>query len=130
MKYLLAATLAFTLTPIAAAQYPKTITLTVTRITRIQKDLPGADCDNCVTVTSVEAHTATANFVITCEATLFTNGNSTLCASFEIGSYEVARLSPEVISFWPQEAPQDKPNAHPTLFTVRVEEMRPNRTKQ
>jgi hypothetical protein len=60
------------LVPVAGAQYPKTITLTVTKITRVQKETPA--CDNCATITTVEAHTATANVVLVCESNLYPAG--------------------------------------------------------
>jgi hypothetical protein len=124
MKYLLAATLALTLTPIAAAQYPKTITLTVTRITRTQTDNPPS-CDNCLlTVTTVEAHTDTANFVLTCEAFLFAYHpeNTKVCVQFEPGTYEAIILTPEVIDF-----STDKRQENRVIYRVAMEEAR---TKQ
>src|SRR5580700_9554220 len=97
----IAAAVLVTLAPTALAQYPKTITLTVTKISRIPKDTE--TCIGCTTVTTVEAHTSTANFVLTCEATLVIEHpeNNTVCAQFETGAYQARMLSPEVINFWP-----------------------------
>ena len=108
---------------LAFAQYPKTITLTVTKISRIPKDTP--NCDGCATVTTVEAHTAAANFVMTCESTLFVDHpeNNLVCSQFETGVYQARMLSPEVISFWPDNSPGTE-GARRVLYSVRVEEAR------
>lgn len=127
MKYLLAVLLALTIVPAAVAQYPKTITLTVTKISRTERATPA--CDNCATLTTIEAHTATANFVMTCEATVFPDHseNNTVCAQLETGVYQATMLRPEVVTFWPINKATREPGANPILYSVRVEEAR---TKQ
>ena len=126
VKLLLAVLIALTVVPAAAAQYPKTITLTVTKISRTEK--PTQLCDNCARLTTVEAHTATANFVLTCEATMYPDHseNNTVCTQFETGVYLATMLSPEVISFWPKTVTRT-PGANPILYSVRVEEARVKR---
>ena len=122
MKLLLAVIL--WLTPLSAfAQYPKTMTLTVTKITRVEKDTPA--CNNCATITTIEAHTATANFVLVCESNLFPEHleNNTVCSQFETGVYQSRMLSPEVISFW-LDNERGETGAGRVLYSVKVEEAR------
>src|SRR5271169_2847271 len=99
MAILLALLLLAFCVPVAHAQYPKTLTLTVTKITRTPKDTGG--CTGCTTVTTVEAHTATGNFVLVCEATIFSGHmeNNLVCTQFETGIYQAKMLSPEVVDF-------------------------------
>ena len=122
MKLLLAALLLTVCLPVAQAQYPKTISLTVTKITRTPKDT--ADCTGC-TVTTVEAHTAAANFVLVREATDFIGHteNNLVCTQFETGTYPARMLSPEVVDFSPQEAARTA-GGNRVLYSVRVEETR------
>jgi hypothetical protein len=118
MKYLLAAILALGVALSSTAQqYPRTVTLTVTRVTRTEKATP--DCDNCISETTAEAHSATTNFVLTCKATDYLQKpeNSTVCAQLETGSYEAIRVAPDWFSFWGKTPP---PKA--TLYKVIVEE--------
>jgi hypothetical protein len=120
MRYLLAVLLALTAAPFALTQqYPKTITLTVTRITRVQKPTPS--CDNCATEITVEAHTATANFVLSCvEGISLSNTDAKLavCAHFEVGEYQAVMPTPEVVNLWPDSV---KGNF---AFWVRMQEAR------
>jgi hypothetical protein len=121
MRYLLAVFLALTTTTYASAQYPKTITLTVTRITRVDKATPA--CNNCATEITVEAHTATVNFVLSCTENMYPQSpeNRTMCAHFETGQYQVVMPSPEIVNFWKE--PPPKGTTAP-VFTVRMEEAR------
>jgi hypothetical protein len=122
MKLLLAVILC--LTPLSAfAQYPKTMTLTVTKITRAEKETPA--CANCGEITTVEAHTATANFVMVCESNLFPehSENDTVCSQFETGVYQARMLSPEVITFWPDNE-RGATGGRRVLYSVKVEEAR------
>jgi hypothetical protein len=111
------------LAPVASAQYPKTITLTVTKITRVEKETPA--CGNCATTTTVEAHTATANFILVCESNLFPEHmeNNSVCSQFETGTYQARMLGPEVVTFWLDDSPGTKA-ARRVLYSVRVEEAR------
>ena len=124
MKFILAVVLALIVVPLAAAQYPKTITLTVTRIERNQK--PFASCDNCTTVMTVEAHSNTTNYVLICESSLIVDHpeNDSTCARFETGVYQARRLSPEALTFWPDDISAENGKRR-VLFSVVVEEMRP-----
>jgi hypothetical protein len=122
MKLFLAVFLCFA--PISAfAQYPKTIALTVTKITRVEKDTPA--CGNCATITTLEAHTATANFVLVCQSNFYPEHaeNDTVCSQLETGAYQARMLSPEVITFWPDNSSGEK-GARRVLYSVRVEEAR------
>jgi hypothetical protein len=124
MKYLLAAVFALTFISVAAAQYPKTITLTVTRITRTSKATP--TCDNCTTVTNVEAHTDTANFVLTCEATL-TPGQpnaTSYCVQFETGIHQAMLVSPSFLEFLLDDPVTKSGKATRVYYMVSVEEAR------
>jgi hypothetical protein len=123
MKILLAVLLLAFCVPVAHAQYPKTLTLTVTKITRTPKDT--ADCTECTTITTVEAHTATANFVLVCEARTFAGQmeNNLVCTQFETGIYQAKMLSPEVVDFSPQEGAKTS-GGNRVLYSVRVEETR------
>jgi hypothetical protein len=119
MRYLLAVLLALTAAPFTLAQYPKTITLTVTRITRVQK--PTSNCDNCATEITVEAHTATANFVLSCTEGISlstTDNKPAICAHFEVGQYQAVMPTPDVVNLWPETA---KGNF---AFWVRMQEAR------
>jgi|GEM_PF-6287659 len=126
MIYALAALLALTFVPVAASQYPKTITLTVTKISRSPKDT--ANCEGCTTVTTIEAHTAAAKFILTFEATIYPEHteNNMVCSQFETGAYQARMLSPKVISFWPDNSPGIQ-GSRCVLYSARVEEAR---TKQ
>ncbi|SRR5258708_4746086 len=122
MKLLLAVILC--LVPLSAsAQYPKTITLTVTKIMRAEKETPA--CSNCGKITTIEAYSPTAKFVLVCESNDFPEHteNDTVCAQFETGVYQARMLSPEVISFWPDNSPGTQ-GARRVLYSVRVEEGR------
>jgi hypothetical protein len=123
MKLLAAAVLLTCLASAAQAQYPKTISLTITKITRTQKNT--AACDNCATITTLEVHTETANLILTCEADLYPehSENNSYCAQFEPGTYKARRLSPEVVSFFPPDA-EGTSGQNLVLYTVVVEEMR------
>lgn len=105
------------------AQYPKNITLTVTKITRTEKDSPA--CNNCATITTIEAHTATANFVLVCESNIYADHseNNTACSQFETGTYQAKMLSPALISFWPDNS-SGAESAIRVLYAVKVEEAR------
>jgi hypothetical protein len=107
----------------SSAQSSKTITLTVTKVTRKRTATPA--CDNCGYVTTVEAHTGTANFVLVCESHVFPDRmkNNTVCAQFETGVYEVRRLEPDWIIFWTEKS-VDEPGAHHLDYAVIVEEAR------
>lgn len=124
MRHLLAAVLALTFVSVTTAQYPKTLTLTVTRITRTQKDTP--TCAGCTTVTKVEAHTATTNYELTCEATTVveTPSLSTYCVQFETGVYAVPMTAPNSVFFKPSSPAGNQIQA---AYIITVEEMR---TKQ
>jgi hypothetical protein len=123
MKVLSAVLLLSACVPSVYAQYPKTITLTVTKITRTPKDTP--DCIGCSTVTRVEAHTRTANFELSCESTLYPGHeeNNSVCSQFETGEYVARMLSPEVISFWTVDQTASL-GTRLRLYEVRVEEAR------
>ena len=122
MRCLLAVILALTAVPFAAAQYPKTLTQTVTRITRTKKTSPA--CDNCSTEIKVEAHTTEVNFVLTCTEEVFPDHpeNNFVCAQFETGIYQATRVGPKLISFWGDPAPK-----RAAFYNVSMEE---TRTKQ
>ncbi len=122
MKFLLC--LILCLMPISiSAQYSRTITLTVTKITRKRTATPA--CENCGYVTTVEAHTAKANFVLVCESHVFPNRmkNNTVCAQFETGVYEVRMLEPDLITFWPEKSVSE-PGAYHQDYSIIVEEAR------
>ena len=89
----------------------------------MQKETPA--CDNCRTITTVEAHTATANFVPVCESNLYPEHmeNNSVCTQFETGTYQAKMLGPEVITFWP-DASSGTQGAKRILYSVRVEEAR------
>ena len=115
--------LAVVFVPIANAQYPKPISLTVTKITRVEKESPA--CANCTLITTVEAHTATAGFVLVCESNSYPEHpeNNSVCSQFETGTYQARMLSPEVITFWPDNSSGEQ-GARRILYSVRVEEAR------
>jgi hypothetical protein len=119
MRYLLSVLLALSAAPFALAQYPKTITLTVTRITRAQKPTP--NCDNCATEITVEAHTATANFVLSCTEGISLSTTDTkpaICAHFEVGQYQAVMPTPDVVNLWPETVKDN------FAFWVRMQEAR------
>lgn len=116
--------MAFCLTSITvSAEYPKTITLTVTKITREQK--PSAACDNCRSVTTVEAHNSTASFIMVCESLFFPKHpeNSSVCAQFETGVHEVRKLDADLVSFWPEKSASERGAIH-EYYSILIEEAR------
>jgi len=122
MKLLL--TVILCLTPLSAfAQYPKTISLTVTKITRAEKETSA--CGNCGKITTIEAYSATAKFVLVCESNDFPehSENNTVCTQFETGVYQARMFSPDVISFWPDNSLGTQ-GARRILYSVKVEEAR------
>src|SRR5271165_3513171 len=100
MKSFIAFVLFLTVLPAALAQYPKMISLTVTKITRT--DIAFESCDNCGMLTTIEAHSATANFILTCQSFMPIGHaeNNSVCAQMETGVYPARRINPELISFW------------------------------
>jgi len=107
---------------VVSAQYPKTLTLTVTRVTRMAKTDP--ETNTFITELKVEAHTATANLVLECESRESAPPGAQLnCADIEIGSYEARRLSPSVVSLWPKDAVGDDKH-HLLLYAITLEEVR------
>ena len=107
----------------SSSQSQKTISLTVTKITRKQTDTPA--CENCGSITTVEAHTPTANFILVCEAHRFPDRpkNNTFCPQFNTGVHEVRMIEPDLISFWPEKQ-IDPPLGYQLYFSVVVEEAR------
>ncbi len=107
----------------SSAQNLKTMNLTVTKITRKQIATPA--CNNCGLTTTVEAHTATANFVLVCESHTFPDHmkNNTVCSQLETGVYEVRRPDPDWIIFWPEKSVSE-PGANHVEYSVIVEEAR------
>ncbi len=122
MRSFLLAILSLTPT-IVLAQYPKPITLTVTKITRERKPTPV--CDNCGYVTTIEAHSATASFILVCESRIFPEHpqNNSVCAQFETGVHEARMLEADLITFWPQNSVSER-GAHHEYYAVIVEEAR------
>jgi hypothetical protein len=121
MKYFAVVLTVFVFAGSAQAQYPRPLTLYVTRITRTLKAAP--NCDNCVTGITLEAHTATVNFVLVCDANTFPNlpESRRICAQMELGTYEATRISVDSISFWTD--PPDKQHPRPA-YTIAVDEAR------
>jgi hypothetical protein len=108
---------------IVLAQYPKPITLTVTKITRERKPTPA--CDNCGYVTTIEAHSTTASFILVCESRIFPKHpqNNSVCAQLETGAYEVRMLEADLITFWPEKSTSER-GAYHEDYSVIVEEAR------
>ncbi|MHB8503026.1 MAG: hypothetical protein ACYDCG_11405 [Candidatus Acidiferrales bacterium] len=79
-------------------------------------------------MTTIEAHTAAAKFILTFEATIYPEHteNNMVCSQFETGAYQARMLSPKVISFWPDNSPGIQ-GSRRVLYSARVEEAR---TKQ
>ena len=123
MRYFLAVLFDITLICSVAAQYSKTMSLVVTKITRTLK--PGLNCEDSYTVLTLEAHSTSATFVLTCSEATYPNDseNREVCADFEPGTYDVRMLSPRVISFG-QEDTKSKPGAHLLPYKIAVEEAR------
>jgi hypothetical protein len=109
---------------VVSSEYPKPITLTVTKITRARK--PTAACDNCGYVTTVEAYSATASFILVCESHMFPDKpkNNTVCTQFETGAHEARLLEADLISFWPEKSVSGPWSNHED-YSVVVEEVRP-----
>jgi len=101
MKSLLATVCCFA-SVFVSAEYPKPITLIVTKITRERR--PTGECGTCGYLTTVEAHSPTARFTLVCESYWVPRRpeNNSVCAQFETGVHEAQRLEADLISFWPE----------------------------
>ena len=122
MKILLALFLCATQV-VVSSEYPKQITLTVTKVTRERK--PSSGCDTCGFVVTVEAHNATASFILVCKSYWVPSRpkNNSACAQFGTGMHEAKMLAADLISFWPERSASE-PWENREDYSVVVEEAR------
>lgn len=108
---------------VCVAQYPKQITLTVTKITRTSEFF--SDCLNCIHITTVEAHTATAQFLLICKAYTYPSKpkRNSVCAKFETGTYVAKMWEPDEVSFWPDNS-YGGPGEYHNDYAVLLEQAR------